>query len=116
MPKKKTVGGECPNAALYGIAHSNRNFKDPFYWGKNQFNSSFPIALCCYMRDTGKSALGIQMKSDLTTSIKELSFSKVFGTTLPNDKIYFRFESMFEPFKTLVEDSLEKIDVVVVKS
>lgn len=116
MSKKKTVGGECPNAALYGIAHSNRNFMDPFYWGKNQFNSSFPIALCCYMRDTGKSALGIQMESDLTTSIKELSFNKVFGTTLPNDKIYFRFESMFEPFKPLVEDSLEKIDVVVVNA
>ena len=116
MAKRKTPLGECPNAALYGIAHSNRNFKDPFYWGKNQFNSSFPIALCCYMRDCGKNALGIQMGKDLSTSIKELSFNKVFGTTLPNDKIYFRFESMFEPFKPLVEDSLEKIDVVVVNA
>ena len=83
MAKRKAPLGECPNAALYGIAHSNRNFKDPFYWGKNQFNSSFPIALCCYMRDSGKNALGIQMEKDLTTSIKELSFNKVFGTTLP---------------------------------
>lgn len=116
MAKRKAPLGECPNAALYGIAHSNRNFKDPFYWGKNQFNSSFPIALCCYMRDSGKNALGIQMEKDLTTSIKELSFNKVFGTTLPNDKIYFRFEAMFDPFKPLVEDSLEKIDVVIVNA
>lgn len=114
MKKSENATCGCPNAALYGIAHSNRNFKDSFFWGKNQFNSSFPIALCCYMRDAGKNALGIQMESDLTTSIQEMSFSKVFGTDLPNERIYFRFESVFEPFKPLVEDSLEKIDVVVV--
>lgn len=113
MAKRDAPVGECPNAALYGITHSNRNFKDPFYWGKNQFNSSFPIALCCYMRDSGKNALGIQMANNLSTSIKEMSFCEVFGTELPNDKIYFKFESIFEPFKPFVEDSLEKIDVVV---
>ena len=113
---RKTRIGECPDAALYGVSLSNRNFRDPFYWGKNQFNSSFPIALCCYMRDTGRKALGIQMKSDLTTEIKELSFDSVFGTSLPNDEIYFKFESVYEPFKSLVEDSLEKIDVVIVNA
>ena len=81
---RKTRIGECPDAALYGVSLSNRNFRDPFYWGKNQFNSSFPIALCCYMRDTGRKALGIKMKSDLTTEIKELSFlSSCLGTTIP---------------------------------
>lgn len=43
------------SASLYGIENSNRNFADPYYWGKNQFNSSFPIALTCYMRDQGLS-------------------------------------------------------------
>lgn len=105
--KTKKVG-------LYGIVQSNRNFSDPFYWGKNQFNSSFPIALCCYMRDCGKKALGIQMSPDLATTITEMSFDDVFGTKLPNDKIYFRFESVFDSFESLVEDSLEKIDVVLV--
>ena len=114
MARNKEACGECPDAALYGIAHSNRNFKDPFYWGKNQFNSSFPIALCCYMRDKGLKAVGISMRPDLTTSVGEMSFNDVFGTKLANDKIYFRFESPFEKFKPLVEDSLEKIDVVVV--
>ena len=115
MPRKKQTGVvSCNEAALYGISHSNRDFKDPFYWGKNQFNSSFPVALCCYMRDAGRTALGIEMHNDLTTSIRQISFNEVFGTELPNDRIYFRFESLFEPFKTLVEDSLEKIDVVIV--
>ena len=113
MARTKSTQFECPNAALYGIAHSNRNFRDPFYWGKNQFNSSFPVALCCYMRDFGKRAVGITLKPNLTTAIGEMSFDDVFGTNLPNNEIYFRFESSFEPFKALVEDSLEKIDVVI---
>lgn len=104
---------KCSNASLYGIKHSNRNFCDPFYWGKNQFNSSFPIALCCYMRDKGKTAVEIKMQPNLATSICEISFDEVFGTTLSNEEIYFRFESPFEPFGSLVEDSLEKIDVVI---
>ncbi len=100
-------------AALYGIAHSSRNFKDPFYWGKNQFNSSFPIALCCYMRDVGHDAICISMAKDLTTNVSEISFDEVFGTNLPNDKLFFDFESAFMSFKPFVADSLEKIDVVI---
>lgn len=114
MVVKKVKKGLYPDAALYGVVQSNRNFKDPFYWGKNQFNSSFPIALCCYMRDCGKSAVGIRLCENLDTEIAEMSFDEVFGTTLPNEKIYFRFESVYEPFKTFVEDSLEKIDVVII--
>ena len=114
MATKKAKTGPYPNAALYGVLQSNRNFKDPFYWGKNQFNSSFPIALCCYMRDAGKKAVGIKLCKSLDTEIAEMPFDEVFGTQLPNEKIYFRFESVYEPFKTLVEDSLEKIDVVIV--
>lgn len=34
---------------LYGINHSNRNGDD--LWGKNQFNSTFPVSLMCFMRD-----------------------------------------------------------------
>jgi len=103
-------------ASLYGLKHSNRNFSEPIYWGKNQFNSSFPMALCCYMRDTGRTAMSIRMKRDLTTAIEECSFEEVFGTTLPNQDIYFQFESYFSPFKPLVADSLEKIDVVISES
>ncbi len=103
-------------ASLYGIVHSNRNFKERIYWGKNQFNSSFPIALCCYMRDNHKSAMAIKMQSDLSTSLEEMSLDDVFGTTLPNTEVFFRFEADFSPFKGYVADSLEKIDVVIVNN
>ena len=105
---------DYPNAALYGVVNSNRKFSERIYWGKNQFNLSFPVALCCYMRDTGRKALGISLEQDLATKIGEMSFDDVFGTKLPNDKLFFKFDSDFTPFKPLVEDSLEKVDVVIV--
>ncbi|MBR1871289.1 MAG: HindVP family restriction endonuclease [Kiritimatiellae bacterium] len=111
-----TASDTNSDAALYGISHSNHNFKERIYWGKNQFNSSFPIALCCYMRDMGRNAVAIEMKRDLSTKISEMSFDEVFGTKLPNSELYFRFEAPFDPFRVLVEDSLEKIDVVIVNN
>jgi hypothetical protein len=33
--------------SLFGISRSNRNFADPYYLGKNQFNSAFPVARAC---------------------------------------------------------------------
>ena len=114
LQKKRSTLNDCPDAALYGVVHSNRKFSERIYWGKNQFNSSFPVALCCYMRDKGCDAVSVSMKPDLTTETGEMSFDDVFGTSLPNDKIFFRFESDFKPFEPLVADSLEKIDVVIV--
>ncbi len=104
------------NASLYGLMNSNRKFSERIYWGKNQFNSSFPMALCCYMRDKLKNAIAIKMKPDLSTSLEEIGFDEVFGTKLPNSEIFFSFESYFTPFKSYVADALEKIDVVIVNN
>ena len=97
---------------LYGIKHSNKNFLDPDSWGKNQFNSTFPIALCCYMRDQGHDAMYITMKKGKPI-VSKISFNKVFHTKLPNDKLKFLFEFPFVPYGNLVHEALEKIDVVV---
>ena len=116
MLGSRNMKNDHPKAALYGVVNSNRKFSERVYWGKNQFNSSFPVALCCYMRDKGHKALSISMKRDLSTKIGEMSFDTVFGTKLPNDKIFFKFESDFTPFEPFVADSLEKIDVVIVNN
>ena len=70
------------NASLYGLTTSNRNFEDKYYWGKNQFNSSFPAALACYMRDQGHDALYIRHAADKKTTIDMLPFCQVFGSDL----------------------------------
>lgn len=98
--------------SLYGITHSNRNFKDKYCWGKNQFNSSFPVALCCYMRDKNYGSILISQKDD-HTEISEVGFDTIFGTTLPNNQLKFCFESAFVPYAKFVEDEMEVIDLVI---
>ena len=97
---------------LYGLNNSNRNFGDPDCWGKNQFNNTFPAALCCYMRDSGHSANYISVVDGLPR-ISEISFDSVFGTDLPNDKLKFLFEVPFDPYRKLVHEAMEKIDLVI---
>lgn len=99
--------------ALFGITRSNRNFSDPYYWGKNQFNSAFPVALACYMRSKGVPLVYLKFKDLLNTSVGELDVSELFGSSLPNEQLYFSFETRFDPYRALVEDELPPIDLVV---
>lgn len=102
--------------ALYGITHSNRDFSDSYYWGKNQFNSSFPVALTCFMRDSGINPVYLRLNSDRKIFHEEIAVSELFNTALSNDKLYFSFESRFEPFRRFVHDELETIDLVVMSA
>jgi len=97
--------------ALYGIHHTNR--AGGALWGKNQFNSTFPTALACYMRDHNLGAVYLTVKPDLTTECIDLSIDTLFNTTLPNDKLFFDFETKYEPYQDLVYDTLEKVDLVI---
>jgi len=96
---------------LYGITASNRTNMD--LWGKNQFNSSFPIALACYMRDHGCKAVYLKLDKKLNVCPVEISFNDVFNSKLPNDKLYFSFESKFEPYQKYASDDIGGIDLVV---
>ena len=100
-------------SGLYGLTNSNRNFSDQYYWGKNQFNSSFPAALACYMRDQGHPALYIRHIADRKTEISEVSFDQVFGSELSNEQLCFSFEDTYSPFNDFVHDALKPIDLVV---
>ncbi len=100
-------------ASLYGLTNSNRNFEDQYYWGKNQFNSSFPAALACYMRDQGHPALYIRHVADRKTEISEVPFEQIFGSELPNDQLFFSFEDAYSPFEDFVHDVLKPIDLVI---
>jgi HindVP restriction endonuclease len=99
--------------SLFGISHSNRNFSDAYYWGKNQFNSAFPVALACYMRSRGIPLMYVQYKDEKSTKVSEVGLDQVFGSTLPDSKLYFAFESRFEPFGQFVHDDLPAIDLIV---
>ncbi len=98
--------------SLYGIENSNRRGND--LWGKNQFNSTFPVALCCYMRDTGIAPVYIAVEPDFShrTTDQEINISDVFGTDAKGDQVRFDFESSFEPAEVFTFDRLEAIDLV----
>jgi hypothetical protein len=102
-----------PTPALFGINHSNRNFADPYYWGKNQFNSAFPVALSCYMQSQAKSLVYIKYLDQLRTEVTELDAGDVFGSTAHSKDLYFSFESRYDRFRDLVHDDLPPIDLVV---
>jgi hypothetical protein len=99
--------------SLFGISKSNRNFADPYYWGKNQFNSAFPVALACYMRSRDVPLMYVRYHDESSTRICEISVDKVFGSPLGTADLYFSFETRFEPFRNFVHDELPSIDLVV---
>lgn len=99
--------------SLFGISKSNRNFADPYYWGKNQFNSAFPVALACYMRSRDVPLMYVQYKDAQNTSVSELPVEVVFGSQQRNSELYFSFETRFEPFRNFVHDELPAIDLVL---
>ena len=99
--------------SLYGIVNSNRDFSDPFYWGKNQFNSAFPVALACYMRDQNHKAVFLKLNKKLKIDITNVSFDTVFNTNFKNEELYFSFETRYLPFEKYVHDELKPIDLVI---
>ena len=103
----KTDGGP----RLYGISASNRGNMD--LWGKNQFNSSFPIALACYMRDHGYKAVYLKLDKKLKVHPVEISFEEVFNSKLPNSELFFSFESKYDPYQKYASDDIGGIDLVV---
>jgi hypothetical protein len=98
---------------LFGITKSNRDFSDQYYWGKNQFNSSFPLALLCYMGDRKLDPVYIRFGSIAKPKISSITVADVLGSSLHTHNLHFAFEHRFQPFESLLQDTLKPIDLVV---
>ena len=102
-----------PEPGLYGLKNTNRKGKD--LWGKNQFNSTFPVSLACWMRDNSINPVYIRTSSidgKLTTKAdpETLTWNEVFNTDKPNDELTFNFESVFKPYLPYVHDDIDPLD------
>lgn len=107
MPNEKH-----PKPKLYGITNSNRKSAD--FWGKNQFNSSFPAALACWMRQEKINPVYVHTSNGTVVATDdEISFDDVFNSTAPNENLRFDFESKYLGYQGYFHDSLEAIDLVV---
>ena len=99
-------------SGLFGLNHSNRDFSVRESWGKNQFNSSFPAALACFMHSSALDANYLCMIQG-KFSISSLAIKDVLGVDPSSDDIYFAFESSYTRYQSLVIGRLPRTDVVV---
>lgn len=98
--------------SLFGLSKTNRDFSKKDSWGKNQFNSSFPASLCCYLASKSIDAnyLSIQNGKYDPTTIK---IKDVFGISADSEDLYFAFEAQHTPFQKCVIGTLPRTDIVI---
>lgn len=102
--------------SLYGLNNTSRDFSKKDSWGKNQFNSSFPASLCCYMSGKGMESNYIVVDDNLDISIDTIPFGQAFGVDPQSEECHFSFESTYQPFQQFVEGTLPRTDLVVKNS
>ena len=101
--------------SLFGLTHSNRDFSKPEAWGKNQFNSSFPTALCCYFESKGLTANYLQFQ-DSQFAIKQISINDLFQSNPLSATTFFSFETSFSAYDQYSVGHIPRTDLVVSKT
>jgi type II restriction enzyme len=99
-------------AGLFGLVSSNRDFKNANAWGKNQFNSSFPAALSCYLHSKMLNANYIAISAK-QFGIKSISIENIFAINPLSQDTYFAFEAQHMPFQKYVIGTLPRTDLVI---
>ena len=99
---------------LFGLERSNRDFEDKEAWGKNQFNSSFPAALACYMHSKGVNPICLSAEASTKVVQSDLSVEALLGIDPLSSNIFFSFETPFNPYADLVVGPLPRVDLVVI--
>lgn len=99
------------DCGLFGLSHSNRTGSN--LWGKNQFNSTFPAALCCYMLENKIPATYVNIGKSGKILNGDISIANLFGTRKALSKLYLNFEGRFKIYESTVLGSLERVDLVV---
>lgn len=101
---------------LFAQNHNNssRDYSKPYFWGKNQFNSSFPASLVAYMGSKGIKP--VYIKTDAHNSIIHdyITASDLYMIDPLSDNAFFMFESGFPAYDKFYTGDREKIDLVMV--
>lgn len=102
--------GDSPG--LYGITPENSSRSGADLWGKNQFNSTFPLALCLYMRDQGLQPISVVLDGgQFVRDEGRWAMGQVVGEA--EDHPCYHFEAAYEPYENLSTKGTDKIDLVV---
>lgn len=99
---------------LFGQRHSSRDYTKAYYWGKNQFNSSFPASLVAYMHS--KQISPVYLKTNKSNSIIHSSITgkDLFQIDPLSDNAYYNYEAGYSLYERYYSGEREKIDLVMV--
>lgn len=103
---------------LYGLEkhRSNRDFTKATSWGKNQFNSSFPASLACYMQSIDMRPLYLTLDNNLEIYKDFISVTNLFGLPAHSPELFFSFESVYTPYQNLIIGNLPRTDLVTMNT
>lgn len=99
-------------SGLFGLNNTNRDFSLRETWGKNQFNSSFPASLCCYLSSRNMKANYLSILNR-TFAHNLISIENVFGIEFNNKDTLFSFEMAYAPYQKYITGLLPRTDLVV---
>lgn len=102
--------------SLFGIINSNKDFTQKETWGKNQFNSSFPASLVCYMASKSLKLKYLKLNGNSEVTHDYLDPNELLGLNYNDSNLFFSFESDYSPFQKLVVNNLPRIDLVTMNS
>ena len=100
--------------SLFGINNSNRDFSNKSSWGKNQFNSSFPVALACYMSHKNIDPIYLIIDNQLQIDHSKVTVASIFGLNYSSADLFFAFERDYIPYQDIVLGTLPRIDLVTI--
>lgn len=94
---------------------SSRDYSKEKYWGKNQFNSSFPASLIAYM--SSKNIMPVYLKTKDAEIVHDtISGKDLLGIDPLSPSAYFNFEAGYQAFEKYYVGDREKIDLVMMNS
>lgn len=99
---------------LFGIKKSNRDYSNKDTWGKNQFNSSFPAALACYMHSKGLKAVYYKADKNMKRDLSYIGIDELYGADPLDTDIYFSFETQYTPYQKYIIGSIPRDDLVII--
>lgn len=101
------------SAGLFGLTNSNRDFSKAASWGKNQFNSSFPAALLCFMQYRGLANVLLSYKAGEGVVQSFMDTNEVLGMRWNAPDIFFGFEQEYMPYNDVLSGKSYPIDLVI---
>lgn len=101
---------------LFGLSNSNRDFTQKKHWGKNQFNTSFPASLACYMGHIGVDPVYLYLNAKKKVVHGNINSTDLLGLEPLSSNLHFSFESLYTPYELFTIGDLPRVDLVTLNT